>query len=65
MRVRFGQVMVEQPKSSVMFKMPAWVAAGAALNFESIGTFMGCFNHFMMKPTVLYGNMLHLSMLHG
>ena len=65
MRVRFLQVVVEQPKSSVMFTMPTWVAAGAALKFECVETFMGCFNHFMMKPTVLYGSMLHLSMLHG
>lgn len=63
MRVRFLQVVVEQPKSSVMFTMPTWVAAGAALKFECVETFMGCFNHFMMKPTVLYGSMLHLSML--
>lgn len=57
------QVLVEQPRSSVMFELDIWREMGPLFDFQSVGTFMGCFGHFMEKPSTLYGNMINLKWL--
>lgn len=62
-QVRAVKVMVEQPQSSAMFSLPCWEELGQELQFQTISTYMGCFAHFMEKPTVLIGNLDTLSWL--
>ena len=61
MRVKFVQVVIEQPESSTMFSLPMWVTVNRELCFENVGTYMGCFGHFMVKPTTLIGSLTYLS----
>ena len=61
MRVKFVQVVIEQPESSTMFSLPMWVTVSRELRFENVGTYMGCFGHFMVKPTTLIGSLTYLS----
>lgn len=63
MRVKFVQVVIEQPESSTMFSLPMWVTVNRELCFENVGTYMGCFGHFMVKPTTLIGSLTYLSWL--
>ena len=59
------EVMIEQPKSSVMFRLPQWQRLGSELGFQSVHTYMGSFGHFMDKPSCLFGNMENLSWFPG
>jgi hypothetical protein len=61
MRVKFVQVVIEQPESSTMFSLPMWVTVNREVWFENVGTYMGCFGHFMVKPTTLIGSLTYLS----
>ena len=58
--VRRIQILVEQPKSSVMFDMQCWQHLLNVLGLRVVETFMGCYGHFMEKPTFLLGNMPNL-----
>lgn len=60
LRVRAILVLVEQPKSSVMFLLNVWEELGRQFQFSHVWTWMGCFNHFMEKPSCLYGNLRFL-----
>ena len=60
---RHLQIVIEQPQSSVMFQLEVWEDLAQAQAFEMASTFMGCFGHFMLKPTVLLGNMTYMSWL--
>ena len=62
--VRKIQVVVEQPKSSTMFSMPVWESFRHLAGFSEVSTYMGCFDHWMQKPTRLFGNMDYLSWFH-
>ena len=59
-RVRKVQLVVEQPKSSVMFGLDLWAAVIRELSLKTVSTYMGCFQHFMMKPTILLGSLRYL-----
>lgn len=59
-KVKQFEVMIEQPRSSVMFSLPQWQQLGSELGFQSVHTYMGSFGHFMEKPSCLIGNMENL-----
>lgn len=63
LRVRSIEVLVEQPDSSAMFGLDVWQQMWTLHNFQFVKTFMGCFGHFMAKPSVLYGSMMNLTWL--
>eukprot|EP00435_Cladocopium_sp_Y103_P006427 s521_g2.t1 len=57
MRIKYIFVIIEQPLSSTMFELEIWQEIWLRHAFEEITTYMGCFGHFMMKPSKLLGNM--------
>lgn len=55
------QIVVEQPLSSSMFKLPIWEEMINAQNLATVLTYMGAYGHFMVKGTHLLGNLHNLS----
>ena len=57
------KLLVEQPTSSFMFKMPSMVAIANSWELERCLTHLGVFGHDLLKATHLLGNWCEMSLL--
>ena len=59
----FFHLVVEQPGSSVMYKLPCMLTLAAAFGASMVWTWLGMFGHSLCKPTRLLGTLPNLSSL--
>lgn len=59
----FFHLVVEQPGSSVMYKLPCMLTLAAAFGASMVFTWLGMFGHALCKPTRLLGTLPNLSTL--